>query len=39
MYNFSETSKSRTVARKFSMGGLCVCVEGLDIVKLTKAPL
>jgi len=36
----------RTVARKFSIGGLCssagglcVCLGGLDIIKLTKTPL
>jgi len=40
------SSLSRTVARKFSIGGLCssagglcVCLGGLDIIKLTKAPL
>jgi len=26
----------RTVARKFSIGGICVCARGLDIIKLTK---
>jgi len=36
----------KTVARKFSIGGLCssaggllVCVGGIDIIKLTKTPL
>jgi len=29
----------RTVARKFSIGGLCVFAGELDIVKLTKTPL
>ena len=29
----------RTVARKFTTGGLCVCAGGLDIQKLTKAAL
>jgi len=29
----------RTVARKFSIGGLCSSVGGLDIIKLTKIPL
>jgi len=27
------------VARKFSIGGLCVCAGGLDIPKLTKTQL
>ena len=30
---------TRTVAKKFSIGGLCVCLGGLDITKLTKSPL
>jgi len=29
----------RTVARKFSIGGLCGSAGGFDIIKLTKAPL
>jgi len=29
---------NRTVARKFSIGGLCICAGGLDIIKLTKIP-
>jgi len=29
----------RTVARKFSIGGLCSSARGLDITKLTKIPL
>ena len=29
----------RTVARKFSIGGFCVCAGGLDIIKFTKNPL
>ena len=31
--------RTRTVARKFSIGGLCVCAGWLDIIKLTKIPL
>jgi len=31
--------KTRTVARKFSIGGLCVCAGGIEIIKLTKTPL
>ena len=31
--------RCRNVARKFSIGGLCVCFRGLDIMKLTKTPL
>ena len=31
--------RARTVARKFSIGGLCVCEGGLDIIKLTEIPL
>jgi len=30
--------KSRTVVRKFSVGGLCVCAGGLDILKIDKSP-
>jgi len=30
---------TRTVARKFSVGGLCVCAGVLDITKLTKISL
>ena len=30
---------NRTVARKFSIGGFCVCLGGLKIIKLTKTPL
>jgi len=30
---------TRTVARKFSIGGLCSSAGGLDITKLTKTPL
>ena len=30
---------NRTVARKFSIGGLCVRLGGLDIIILTKTPL
>ena len=26
----------RTIARKFSMGGVCVCAEGFDILKIDK---
>jgi len=29
----------RSVARKFSIGGLCVCPGGVDIEKLTKTQL
>ena len=36
---FSRNLGSRTVARKFSIGGLCVCTGGLDIMKLTNTPL
>jgi len=30
---------TRTVASKYSIGELCVCLVGLDITKLTKTPL
>jgi len=29
----------RTVDRKFSIGGLCVCARGLEVLKMTKTPL
>jgi len=29
-------SRLRTVAGKFSIGELCVCAEGLDILKIDK---
>jgi len=35
---FAKKHCHRTVVRKFSIGGLCVCAGGLDI-KLTKIPL
>ena len=39
-YRFSMWhSTYRTVARKSSIGGLCVCAKGLDIEKLIKTPL
>jgi len=29
----------RTIARNFSIGGLCVCAGWLDILKIDKTPL
>ena len=37
--NYWTQTSCRTVAGKFSIGGLCVYLGGLDIIKLSKTPL